>query len=147
MKQFISSISLVVVLIVLTTTSCKKDTDEPFIGKWEIQLVHIVGYVDDSFLGDSTMYFNAEDDWIQFNDDNTGYQNLTLQEYSGKLLWSVDGDIITLLWPDIGQPNLYLHFAVSGTTMAWYAIMNEGPYTQNPSKTYKEIWYTWLKRI
>jgi hypothetical protein len=145
MKNLIFGTSLVVFLIALTTTSCKKDTNEPFIGKWEIQLAHIVYSVDDSILGDTTFYFDPGDTWIQFNDDNTGYVNHP--GYKGNFNWSVDGDVITIVFTHIGQANTYLYYAVSETIMTWYTPMNEGPWIPDPSKTYHEVWYHWAKRI
>jgi hypothetical protein len=129
-------------------TGCKKEKtpEEMLVGKWEIQFLHTVSYVDNVFLGDSTAYYDTGDAWIEYKDNRTGkvyFKDVQNDEFT----WSVEEDIITIDFTTGNQNTVYLTFSVSDTQLTWYSTMNERPYTPNPAKTYKELWYLWAERL
>ena len=147
MKNLIFCTRLVVILIALTTSSCEKDKtpEELLIGKWEIQFLHKIAYVDDIFLGDTTIYYDPGDAWIKFNDDKTG-GTYFFGPGPNDFKWSVNGDNITINFTTGDKNTVVLTFAVSETTLSWVATPIEEAYINNPSKTYREHWYHWARR-
>jgi hypothetical protein len=145
MKNFIPRLSLVVFLAALTTTSCNKETHEPlFIGKWEMQFLHKIAYVDNVYLGDTTLYWAPGDAWIEFRANNTGHTTVLGAE-GYEFTWSLTGDSIRYIVA--GQSDLFMQYAAGETNFTFSNKMNEGPYAKDPEKTYKEIWYIWAKRL
>jgi hypothetical protein len=139
---------LAALLIAFANTGCDKEdektVEELLIGKWEIKFLAKVAYVDNVYLGDTTLTFAPGNLWIQFKDDNTGFvRDAATNDYN--FTWSLNEDIIT--FKVNGQSDLYFHFIVDETELTWYVKMYEGPYTQNPAKVYREMWYHWAERI
>jgi hypothetical protein len=139
---------LLYILFGLISTGCEKvkTPEELLVGKWEIQFLHIASYVDNVFHGDSTAYYDTGDAWIEYKDNKTGkvyFKDFQNDEFT----WSVEGDIITLDFTTGDQNTTHLAFSVSDTQLTWYSTMNEGPYTPNPAKMYKELWYLWAERL
>lgn len=127
-------------------TSCEKEKTaaDLLIGKWEIQFLHIIAYVDNDILGDSTANYDSGNAWIDFKDDNSGH--VYVKDYENyDFTWSVNGDVINFKAPS--QATIYMSFTVSETNLTYYNEMHKGPWIQNPSKTYKEEWYSWALRL
>jgi|WetSurMetagenome_2_1015567.scaffolds.fasta_scaffold209070_1 hypothetical protein len=144
MKNFVFCIVLVVFSIALTTTSCEKDSVEPFVGKWEMQFLHIIAYVDDELLGDTTIIYDPGDAWIEYREDKTGHTYIKGKE-DYEFTWSLVGGKIE--FKVMGQGTISMDYIVNKNAFTWSNSMNEGPYDLDPLKTYKEVWYVWAKRI
>ena len=148
MKKIVFYTSLVVLLITLATSSCEKTktSEELLIGKWEMQFLHIVSYVDNVILNDSTTYYIPGNSWIEFEDNNTGQVYIKDQQNDG-FNWSVNGDNVTIKFTTGAKNTVISTFSVSETQLTWYNTMNEGAYIKDYSKTYKEVWYLWAIKI
>jgi hypothetical protein len=116
MKPLFPYAILVILLIALTSNSCKKEKDEePFIGKWEFQSSHVDIYVNDVYVKDTIITYDAGDLWIEFNTNNTGVFHDHNAPYP--FTWSASGNIITLQYPD--QCALYLDYTLNEPTNIW----------------------------
>jgi hypothetical protein len=135
-----------IVLISSLLTGCEKEktAEDQLPGKWQIEFLHIISYVDNVFLGDSTAYYASNDAWIEFKGDKTGHVYVkNYEDYN--FTWSLNGDFINFIVPL--QDTIYLNFAVSESSLAYFSEMNKGPWLKNPSKTYKEEWYIWAIKL
>lgn len=108
--------------------------------------MHVVSYVNDIFLDDSTAYYDPGSSWIEFNNNKTG-QIWIIDSQDDEFTWSVTGDVITIKFTTGAESTRNITFSISETQLTWYSTMNQGAYIKNPSKTYKEVWYLWAKKI
>jgi hypothetical protein len=142
MKSFIFCSSLAVLLIALTTTSCKKEK-EPFIGKWEMQTSHIDTLVNNVVIDDTTITYDPGDLWIEIKDDYTGFQH-----YYGSIsyfTWSVAANIIAVKFT--GQATLYLEYTLNEPTFTWtVTTVNINGYP-NPGDNFKVVRNETAKRM
>jgi hypothetical protein len=115
MKNFISYATLVIFLIALITTSCKKDPE--FVGKWEVQSSHVDRYVNNVFVKDTVETYSPGVLWIEFKDKDSKIGVLHENGASDPFSWSVSGSIITVRFAN--QCALYLEYTLNEPTLTW----------------------------
>lgn len=135
MKQFISCISLVVFLIALTTTNCKKEKEPPFIGSWEFVSSHVDTLVNTVVIGDTTITYDPGELWLEIKDNNTGFlhEGASMSYFT----WSVAENIIAV--KVTGQPALFLDYTLVEPTFSWIVTTINLSNYPNPGDNFKVV--------
>ncbi len=143
MKNLVSYIFLVVVLIALITSSCDCKDHEPFIGNWEMQSSQIDTLINNVVVDDTLITYDPGDLWIEIKEDYTG-----VQHYNGSLstfTWSVTNNIIAIVFP--GQAALYLEYTLVEPIFRWDVTTYNISNYPNPGDNFKVVRHETAKRM
>jgi hypothetical protein len=116
MKKIFSFTSIVIAAIALITISCEKTPEELLIGKWEVQYVDVMGYVNNVLVIDSTATYDPGEMQLEFFEGGTGkeYENGDLND---TFTWVVNGDKVTVTVS--GSDPMEFAFTVGKSAMSY----------------------------
>jgi hypothetical protein len=120
MKKSFSVSGFLILLLIIISTSCKKDNtiqslDEQIIGMWDVQSIQQVSYENDVKVSETTVFLKTDELSFQFAEGGTGIQYQD-GEIAGVFTWEITDSTIHI---EGGDQSLDWSVTIENNILVW----------------------------